>query len=80
LAIAEHYRPIDPDLASMILRRLQTAPLILTDHPDIGAPTGLRSIRKWRVRHTPFILFYSADRARVEIKRVRHAAENWQQS
>jgi toxin ParE1/3/4 len=77
LAIAEHYRPIDPDLSGKLLRRVQHAPPILLDHPDIGAPTDRPSLRKWRVKGTPFLLFYSSGRERVEIKRVRHAAEDW---
>ena len=74
---AEHYRAIDPDLARQMLRRVQQAPLVLLDHPDIGAPTDRRSLRKWPLKTTPFLLFYSANRDRVEIKRVRHAAQNW---
>lgn len=77
LAIVEYYHPIDPGLPGLLLSRIQEAPLILLDHPEIGAPTSVRSVRKWRVGNTPFILFYSAGRERVEIKRVRHAAENW---
>lgn len=76
-AIADHYRPIDPDLPRQMLRLIQTAPVILLDHPDIGAPTDRRGVRKWPVKGSPYLLFYSADRARVEIKRVRHAAEDW---
>jgi plasmid stabilization system protein ParE len=58
-------------------RLIQTAPLILLDYPDVGAPTDRRSLRKWPVKGTPFLLFYSAGRDRVEIKRVRHAAQDW---
>jgi plasmid stabilization system protein ParE len=77
LAIADYYEPIDPSLPGILLSRIEKAPLILLDRPEIGAPTGMRLVRKWPVASTPFILFYSANRERVEIKRVRHAAENW---
>ncbi len=77
MEIVEHYRPIDPDLPGQLLGHIRHAPLILLGHPEIGTPTGLRSVRKWPVRGTPFLLFYSAGRERVEIKRVRHAATNW---
>jgi predicted transcriptional regulator len=77
LAIVEYYSVIDPDLPNQLLDRVRNAPLMLLDHPEIGAPTVLRSVRKWPVAGTPFLLFYSAGRERVEIKRVRHAATNW---
>jgi plasmid stabilization system protein ParE len=78
-AIAEHYRPIHPDLPAEMLRLIQSAPLILLDYPDIGAPTDRRSLRKWLVKGTPYLLFYSANRDRVEIKRVRHGAQDWRE-
>ena len=76
-SIAEHYEAIDPDLPAVMLRAIQKAPLILLTHPEIGAPMERRGLRKWPVKGTPFLLFYAATRERVEIKRVRHAAEDW---
>ncbi|MBX9881149.1 MAG: type II toxin-antitoxin system RelE/ParE family toxin [Sphingomonas sp.] len=76
--IAAHYRELDPDLEFTILERVETAPLILLDFPEIGAPTAWADIRKWRVAATPFLLLYRAGRQRVEIRRVLHYARDWQ--
>jgi len=80
LAIAEHYGTIDSDLTAEILRAVEQAPVALPTHPDIGAPTDRRGLRKWPVKNTSFQLFYSAKRERVEIIRVRHATEDWRRA
>ena len=76
-AIAEHYREIDPDLPSILLVRITTAPLVLMDQPRLGAPTHVPEVRKWLVRGTPFLLLYAVRPDRVEIRRVVHSSTDW---
>jgi toxin ParE1/3/4 len=78
LDIAFYYDQIDPELPFKLLERIYDAPLILTQFPKIGSPTLDPHIRKWRVKQTPFILFYLIGGKRIEIRSVRHAASNWQ--
>ena len=60
-----------------MLERVETAPLILREFPELGSPTGLRGIRKWRVVKAPFVLLYSVAPRHIAIRRVRHAASDW---
>lgn len=76
--IAAYYGRIAPGLALDLLDRVESAPLVLCDFPDIGAPTVQPGVRKWRVPKTPFILFYHASTERVAIRRVRHGATDWE--
>jgi len=73
-----YYANIDPDLAPAMRRRVVAAQRPLLDRPGIGSPTGRRGTRKWRVRGTPFLLFYriSSD-GTLQVVNVRHAAQNW---
>ncbi len=80
LTITDHYDAIDPDLTDSLLQHIAGAPLILLEHPHIGAPTDWPGVRKWRVRGAPFLLFYLVRRGQVEIARIRHAAEDWTRS
>jgi len=34
-------------------------------------------VRKWNVRHTPFLLLYVVRGSDIEIRRVRHGAADW---
>ena len=76
--IANGYREIDPDLPLILLERIEHAPLVLLDYPEIGSPTHQRGLRKWPVRQTPFVLLYASTRSEVEIRRVVHASSDWQ--
>jgi toxin ParE1/3/4 len=75
-SIAGYYAQHDPDLPDEILGRIIAAPLALLDQPRLGALVEL-GLRKWAVRHTPFILLYRIDVASVEVARVVHANSNW---
>jgi toxin ParE1/3/4 len=77
LDIVAYYSRVSPQLADELVDRIESAPLILCDYPDLGTPTIGRDVRKWLVPKTPFILFYRADRSRVAIRRVRHGASDW---
>jgi len=75
--IADDYDAEVPGLGLTFLERVEEAPLILLDYPGLGSPTLLPGVRKWRVRKTPFLIFYVANRDRVEITTVRHASSDW---
>ncbi len=75
--ILAYYGRVSPQLADELVDRIESAPLILCDYPDLGTPTVGRDVGKWLVPKTPFILFYHADRTRVAIRRVRHGASDW---
>jgi toxin ParE1/3/4 len=77
LEMADHYGEIDPDLSDLMLRRAQTAPLFLTEHPFAGPPIDDTSLRKWWIRGTPYLLLYRVTRDAVEVARVVHHATNW---
>ena len=76
-AIAAEYGAIDPDLELAMLDRIERAPLALLDYPAMGSPTLEPDLRKWPIRHTPFLLLYSATPKEIEIRRVVHASSNW---
>lgn len=78
LDIVAYYSRVSPLLADELVDRIESAPLILCEYPDLGTPIVARDVRKWLVPKTPFILFYVADRKRVAIRRVRHGASDWQ--
>ncbi|MBX9816355.1 MAG: hypothetical protein A4S12_04105 [Proteobacteria bacterium SG_bin5] len=75
--IAAYYRGLDRDLEFLMLERVETAPLVLLDFPDLGSPTRHPTIRKWRVADTPFLLFYRPARHQIEVRRVVHHARDW---
>jgi toxin ParE1/3/4 len=79
-AIAAHYDQFDPELPDRLLSRIEKAPLLLLEFPGIGSPTERRGIRKWRVRHTPFLLFYVARGNAIEVIRVRHVRSDGDES
>ena len=75
-SIADYYAQRDADLPDEILGRIIAAPLILLDQPRLGTLVEL-DLRKWAVRHTPFVLLYRTEDASVEVARVIHTASNW---
>ena len=77
--IAAYYARLDADLAFTMLERVETAPLVLLDFPEMGSPTVRPDLRKWTVADTPFILLYRATRASVEVRRVIHHARDWRE-
>lgn len=77
LDIADYYDSISPGLGDAMLARIETAPLLLIEHPFAGAPLPDTPLRKWWVRGTPFILFYRVKRDRLEVSRVVHSSTNW---
>ncbi len=76
--ILDHYTAISPDLAYEVIDHIFDSPRMLVDFPHLGRPAGAFDLRKWAVRHTPFILLYRVSEARVEIARIVHSASDWQ--
>lgn len=75
--IAAEYGAIDPDLELAMLDQVEHAPLALLSYPEMGSPTLERGLRKWPIRHTPFLLLYSVAPREIEIRRVVHGRSNW---
>jgi addiction module RelE/StbE family toxin len=77
VAIADHYDGISHELRQRILSQVIAAPRLLRERPLIGPSAGLHGLRKWPVKHTPFVLLYRVTSDQIEIARVVHAAQNW---
>ena len=50
----------------------------LCEHPLTGSPLDHGEMRKSLVAGTSYLIFYRHRGAEVEIVRIRHAAEDWQ--
>lgn len=77
LEIADYYDAIEPGLGETMLERIETAPLLLIDHPYAGAPMPNTTFRKWSAKDTAFVLLYRVRKDSVEVARVIHSATNW---
>lgn len=53
-----------------LLDRVEQAPLLLLENPNLGSPFGAHGLRKWPVRRTPFMLIYRATADAIQIRRV----------
>ena len=73
--IDHHYRQIDPALADQINERIVRATGFLEDPPRPAPATPRGDRRKWRVAHTPYVLFYRVAADHVRILRVLHSAQ-----
>ena len=76
-AIATYYDGIDPALAESIIDQIEGAAAPLLANPKIGRVIAKAGVRKWTVRHTPFLLLYTVRGNEIEIRRVRHGAADW---
>lgn len=75
--IARYYGQFSPELPDDLMRRVEAAPLLLLDNPEIGSPTRRARVRKWPVRRTPFILLSTVVGVEVRIQRVVDARSDW---
>jgi plasmid stabilization system protein ParE len=75
-ALADFYRQIDVKLSDRMRQRIERTPALLTRFPRMGTPLGSTAIRKLRVRHTPFVLYYQLEPDRIVVLRVIHAAHD----
>jgi toxin ParE1/3/4 len=64
--------------AETLIERIEKAPLILLEFPEIGELIWPDGRRKWRIKATPFLLIYKAHEGKVEISRVTHVASDWE--
>ena len=76
-SIDAYWWQFSPEGAEIILQRTDSAALFLTSAPEAGPKIERASARKWRVRRTDYIIVYRIVPGRIEVLRVRHAAENW---
>lgn len=72
--IDRHYRQISPALADDINQRIVGATSLLANLPLAGQATAHGGRRKWRVAHTPYILFHRVTADHVRVLRVLHGA------
>ena len=71
------YAELNPDLPLEFTIRIETALTRLLDLPHIGSPVPDSTSRKWRVRRTPYLIFYRATREGISILKVRHTRSDW---
>ena len=72
----DYYQGINPDYACRIGKAAVAAARFLADYPYAGSVFGGPS-RKWRIKHTDYLLIYRVTDDGVQILRMRHAHENW---
>lgn len=75
--IDAYFRPLNPDYAAQIGRKAIAASRFLAVHPGAGVMLPDRTIRKWRVQGTPYLLLYREDDGQLRIVRIVHAARDW---
>ena len=71
------YEQASPELPLLLTERVEAGLLKLLEFPNIGSPVPDSSARKWRVRHTPYLIFYRSTADGVRILKVRHVRSNW---
>lgn len=66
-----------PDAAASILENIVRSTDRLLEAPAIGSPVGYRRWRKWRVRGTPYLLFYQPDPIGITVVHILHQRSDW---
>lgn len=67
----------DPQIFVDLNTALRSAVEFVTNHVNAGTPTEQAGVRKWRIGHTPFLMFYSSYDDLLFIRRIRHQREDW---
>jgi plasmid stabilization system protein ParE len=75
--LIDPYGAIDPKLALRLVALIEVAPSALLEHPKMAPRMPHSRTRKWPIHGTPFLLFFTATRTHLHIKRIRHERENW---
>lgn len=75
--IADHHEAGGFGDGDDLLEQIYEALLVLCDFPFLGEPAGHADVRKWRLKGTPFLIFYRVLENAVEVVRVVHAASDW---
>ncbi len=76
--IAEHLEEFGEETANRVEREIIRKADWLTENQYTGAPLGTDELRKSIVVGTHFLIFYRPLNGTIEVARVRHMAENWQ--
>lgn len=79
-SIYEYHAEAGSDFAFRAAERAVGAARLLGERPRLGSIVENTIYRKWRVPRTPYLLIYRAERDRLRIARVFHAAQDWQDS
>jgi len=75
----EYYREIDPRVAERMARAAVAAGRLLAANPHLGGAVPERGFRKWRVKQTPYLIFYRPEAGGVRILRLIHHARDWRE-
>lgn len=79
-AIDAYWWAFNRERADEILDRIEAAGGFLSGMPHADMMLEDRPARKWRVRGTSYLLIYRIHDDRIEILRVHHASQDWQES
>lgn len=79
LVEAQNYIARDnPAAAEAVAQRVWDAAKRLCDNPEIGRQGHVQGTREWPVSQTPYLIVYRVKNDAVEIVRVWHGRQNWQ--
>lgn len=79
LVEAQNYIARDnPAAAEAVAQRVWDAAKRLCDNPKIGRQGHVQGTREWPVSQTPYLIVYRVKNDAVEILRVWHGRQNWQ--
>lgn len=67
---------LGPEAADELIDKVESSAAVLLRHPKLSLPLNREGLRKWPVGGTPLLIFYVTN-GRIEIKRLRHAREDW---
>ena len=67
----------DADLPLILTMRVEVELSRLLDHPQVGTVVPDSSSRQWRMRRTPYLIFFRPTREGIRILKVRHAKFDW---
>ncbi|OQW44717.1 MAG: hypothetical protein A4S16_03070 [Proteobacteria bacterium SG_bin6] len=73
------YRECDPRAAMRIAEAAVAAGRLLAANPLLGSLVSERTIRKWRVERTPYLIFYRPEGGGIRILRLLHHTRDRQQ-
>lgn len=75
--IDDYYHGLSAGFASRVGAQAIEAACFLARHPEAGQAVPGSPYRKWRVRKTPYILFYRPDGTTLRVVRLIHASRDW---
>ena len=75
--INDHHHGLSAGFASRVGTEAIEAACFLVDHPEAGQAVPGSPYRQWRVRKTPYLLFYRFDERTLRVVRLVHASRDW---